>query len=62
MRVRSARGGRGAVPGSPGWASLHRPAGGTRQAGAPDGSGPLVLRCLIEHVLDMLGGDYCAYR
>jgi hypothetical protein len=31
-------------------------------AGAPDGGGPVVLRCLIQHVLDVLGGDCCAYR
>ena len=50
------------MPGRPGRASRPWPASGPRAAGAPDGGGPVVLRCLVEHVLDMLGGDCCAYR
>ena len=57
-----AGGGRGAVPGGPGLASRHWPAGGPCPAGAPDDGGPVVLRGLIQHVLDVLGGYCCAYR
>ena len=60
--VRSARGGRGAVPGRPGRGCRRWPAGGPRAAGAPDGGGLVILRCLVQHVLDVLGGDCCAYR
>jgi hypothetical protein len=60
--VWSARGGAGAVPGGPGRATRRWPAGGPRPAGTPDGGGLVVLRGLVEHVLDVLSGDCCAYR
>jgi hypothetical protein len=50
------------VPGRPGRGGRRRPAGHPRPAGAADGGGLVVLRCLIQHVLDVLGGDCCAYR
>jgi hypothetical protein len=56
-----ARGGRGLAPGGPGWAGRH-PGRQPSPAGAPGSGGLMVLRCLVEHVLDVLGGDSRAYR